>query len=442
MTVDIGRAESRLCAEMRVTDTVITPVAVKDPPLLNSMGVHQPYALRAIIQVHTDIGLTGLGETYGDDRMLERLRAVAGLLPGLDPFDASSLLAKVETALGRSSDRHAADPDTPTPMAGNATVGKTIAIAFSAFEVALLDIQGKVLGRPVCDLLGGTVRDSVPFSAYLFYKLGKHPGTAPYEPDEWGEVLDTDSLVAQARIMVERYGFAALKLKGGVFPPEQDVEAVFALREAFPSHPIRIDPNTAWAVATSINVGRRLEGLLEYLEDPTPGIQGMATVARDVPMPLATNMCVTTFGELPEAIHAGAPQVILSDHHYWGGLRRSQVLAGICDTFGLGLSMHSNSHLGISMAAMTHFAAATPNLTYACDTHTPWQSEDVITPNALRFENGSVPIPDGPGLGVDLDSDALARLHEQWRACGIRTRDDVEPMRAVDPHWTGNVPRF
>jgi glucarate dehydratase len=104
--------------------------------------------------------------------------------------------------------------------------------------------------------------------------------------------------------------------------------------------------------------------------------------------------------------------------------------------------MHSNTHLGISLAAMTHIAAATPNLTYACDTHSPWQREDVVQPGALVWSEGSLGVPTGPGLGVELDRDALARLHEQYLACGVRVRDDKSAMRLVDPTWTGARPRF
>ena len=277
---------------------------------------------------------------------------------------------------------------------------------FSPFEVACLDIQGKAAGRPVADLLGGAVRDAVPFSAYLFYKWAAHPGQ---EPDGWGEALDPDGIVRQARRLVDSYGFTALKLKGGVFPPEEEVEAIRALRAAFPDHPLRLDPNAAWSPVTSIGVAQALDGVLEYLEDPTEGIGGMAEVAAHASMPLATNMCVIAFSQLPPAIAADAVQVVLADPHYWGGLRRAKLLAGICQTFGLGVSMHSDPHLGISLAAMTHLAAATPNLDYACDTHYPWRHEDVIAGSPLPFSGGSIRVPDGPGLGVELDRDALAR---------------------------------
>jgi glucarate dehydratase len=418
---------------VKIVGYTVTPLALKDPPLLNSIGVHQPYALRSIVEVHTDEGVTGIAEAYGDDPTLDRLHRAGAALTGLDVFDTNGLTRRVGTALGTVT------PNSPTELVGRPSVAKTIASTLAAFEVALFDIQGKATGRRVCDLLGGAVREEVPFSAYLFYKWAGHPGEAP---DEFGEAMTPEGIVRQAKELVGRYGFGSLKLKGGVMPPAEEVAAIHALRAAFPEHPLRIDPNANWTVDTSAWVAKELEGVLEYLEDPADGINGMAAVARETLIPLATNMCVTSFEDVPEAIVKNAVQVILSDHHFWGGFRASLKLAGICETFGLGLSMHSNSHLGVSLAAMTQLAAATPNLTYACDTHKPWQVEEVIEPGAIAFLRGSVAVPSGPGLGVSIDRDALARLHEQYLACGIRHRDDITPMRAVHPGWTGTRPRF
>jgi glucarate dehydratase len=411
---------------VRITGARITPVAFDDPPLLNAVGVHEPYALRAVIQLDTDAGVVGLGETYADEGHLRRLHAAAGALAGQDIFAFNDMRRAVADALGGAagSDGHG--------LTGMITTSSTVDRVFSPFEVACLDVQGKILGRPVSDLLGGAVRASVPFSAYLFYKWAGHPGRGA---DSWGEALDPEGIVRQARRMVDDYGFTAIKLKGGVFPPEQEIEAVEALRAEFPGHPLRIDPNAAWTVPTSVRVAQQLDGIIEYLEDPTPGLDGMAEVARHAAMPLATNMCVVAFDEIAPSVARGSVSVVLSDHHYWGGLTRSRLLAGICDTFGLGLSMHSNSHLGISLAAMVQLAAATPNLTYACDTHWPWKTQDVIAAGPLTFHEGSVAVPGGPGLGIELDEDALGRLHELYLSCGLRSRDDTGYRQSIEPGW-------
>ena len=417
-----------------VSEVVVTPIAFPDPPLLNSSGVHEPWALRTIVEVRTGDGLTGLGETYGDQSHLELVRRAAGALVELDVFDLNGLTARIAATTGGT------DAPDAHGLTGASSPAKTLARVVSPFEVALLDLQGRALGLPLSDLLGGAVRDTVPYSAYLFYKWAGHPGA---EDDRWGAALDPDGLVAQARSLIDEHGFGSIKLKGGVFPPAEEIEAIRALRAAFPDHPLRLDPNTAWTVETSIEVAEQTAGLLEYLEDPTPGNPGMAAVAERAPMPLATNMCVVSFADLPEAVALGSVGVILSDHHYWGGLRASQRLAGICETFGIGLSMHSNSHLGISLAAMTHLAAATPTLAYACDTHTPWQAGvDVIEPGVLRFVDGAVPVPTGPGLGVELDRDALARMHEDYETCGIRRRDDTTYLRRFTPDFDPTLPRW
>ncbi|GAA3710795.1 glucarate dehydratase family protein [Gordonia hankookensis] len=416
-----------------ITRVTVTPVAFVDPPLLNTVGVHQPYALRAIIQIETDDGMRGLGETYADSAHITRMEAAAEAIIGLDVFALNRIRAVIDERVSQLSVTGG------DGVAGMITTASTTDRVFSPFEVACLDLQGKVLGRPVSDLLGGAVRDRVPFSAYLFYKWAGHPGAAE---DSWGEAIDPVGLIRQAHRMIDEYGFTAIKLKGGVFAPDEEIAAIKALHAEFPGIPLRLDPNAAWTVDTSVRVAAELDGIVEYLEDPTPGLDGMAEVAAEAKMPLATNMCVVAFDHLKPAVRKNSVSVVLSDHHYWGGLQRSRQLAAICDTFGMGLSMHSNSHLGISLAAMVHLAAATPNLTYACDTHWPWKNEDVVEPGALSFVDGAVPVPTGPGLGVEIDEAALDRLHQQYIDCGIRDRDDTGYMQSIDPSFANTCPRW
>jgi glucarate dehydratase len=419
----------------RVAEVRVTPIAFRDPPLLNVAGVHEPWALRSIIEVVTDDGQVGLGESYADLQTLANLNKVVPMLIGLDPFDLNGLTRVVYSLVGDSPDIGAT-----FPPAGD----KARATAVGAFEVAFLDLQARLLGRPLYQLLGGAVRPAVPYSAYLFYKFAQHKNVNAYPVDDWGEVLTPAQMVEEARRMITQYGFGSIKLKGGVFEPEVEIEALYALRVAFPGMPLRIDPNGGWSVETTRRVMPALSanGLLEYLEDPVVSLQEAGEVAKFATMPLATNMVTIAFGQIPETIRLGAMQVILSDHHYWGGLRATQHLAAIGRTFGLGISMHSNSHLGISLAAMTHVGVTIPNLRYACDTHYPWQVDEVITGGKLQITDGQLAPPPGPGLGVTLDHHALARLHRNYLDCGIRVRDDAAEMRKHRPDFDPGRPRF
>jgi glucarate dehydratase len=326
---------------------------------------------------------------------------------------------------------------------------------YSAIEVACLDLIGKSVGQPVCELIGGRVRDEVPFSAYPFFKHAGGGGEdADAREDEYGEVLSPDTLVQEVKEMVRKYGFGSIKFKGGVLEPELEIEAVKGLyRELGAEVPLRIDPNCAWSVSTSVRVGKALAKELSgdgYLEDPTAGLDNLAAVrqqllAEGISTPIASNVAVTSFSNLPEAVERDAVQIILCDHHYWGGMRQVQHLANLCRVFDLGLSMHSNTHLGVSLMAMAHVAAATPHLTYACDTHYPWQSaeDEVVAGGRVPIVRGCVAIPDRPGLGVELDYDRLARGRERYDQVPYRKRDDEAEMRKrVDSNWKRILPRW
>ena len=428
---------------MKIVDYRVTPIAFADPPLRAAFGLHAPFALRTIVELVADDGTTGVSETHGGTAVVADLEAVRDLVLGRDPFQ----LAPLEATIWSSGAER--------PLGSALWEGRLSSPArtYAAIEVACLDLIGKAIERPVCDLLGGQVRTRVPFSAYLFFKHAGAGGQWGFELDPaatagWPaarqqEALTAEALVEQARAMVAAFGFRSIKLKAGVLEPAEEVRTIRLLRQAFgPAMPLRIDPNTAWSLDTSIRLGRELEGLLEYYEDPVAGKQAMADLARQVPIPLATNMCCVSFADLPETIRLGSVQIILGDHHFWGGLRASVELARICRTWGLGLSMHSNSHLGISLAAMTHLAAAAPHLTYACDTHYPWQAEEIIVGGKLQFEDGGLRVPDAPGLGVELDHAALEQMHQQYLACGLAHRDDEVEMQKVEPGWKRMLPRW
>lgn len=423
-----------------IDDVRLTPILIADPPLLNTQGVHQPYTPRLVVEVVTRGGVTGVGETYGDGTYLELAEPLARALPGRPVSDVNGLFALAEEVCGAA--RTADERVDAGGLRGVQNADKLRLSVISGFEVACLDALGKTLGLPVHALLGGKVRDRVEYSAYLFYRWAAHPAAG--ERDDWGAALDPAGVVAQARRFARDHGFTSFKLKGGVFPPDQEIAAVRALAEAFPGQPLRLDPNGAWSVETSLRVAEELKGVLEYLEDPASGTEAMARVSAGTDLPLATNMCVTTLAELPEAFACDAVQIVLSDHHYWGGLHRTRELAAICGAFGVGLSMHSNTHLGVSLAAMTHVAATVPGLGHACDSHYPWQTEDILT-TRHTFEDGHLTVSDAPGLGVELDRDRLAALHRRWLDDDgtLRSRDDAAAMRQADPGWVAPaVPRW
>lgn len=361
----------RPASAMKLAQMKVTRAASPDRALLNSSGVHDTHFVRTILELSTDSGLTGISEgAAGTARVLEPARNV---ILGKDPFALESLRMSIPNAA-----------------------------AYGMVEIACLDIIGKAIGHPVVDLIGGRYRDSAEFSAYVFFVLpeGDDPGVVTEEAAA-REFLDFN----------RKFGFTTCKFKGGVLPPEKEIEALRLMRAALPHARLRIDPNLGWSVATSIRVAGACKEIgLEYLEDPTPGHDGMAEVRRSTRIPLATNMVVTRFADLPVAYRKESVDIILADHHYWGGLFNTRKLAGICETFGWALSGHSNNHLGISMAAMAHLNCALPAVQFAADTHYPWTSEDIIQGPPLEFVNGALRAPEGPGLGVVIDPAKMERL--------------------------------
>jgi len=247
----------------------------------------------------------------------------------------------------------------------------------------------------------------------------------------------------QAQAMIDEFGFQALKLKAGILEPDIEVASIHALREAFgPAMPLRIDPNAVWSYETALKYGKDMEGVIEYYEDPVRGQEAMARLRKELPIPLATNMCTTSFEDLPNSLALHSEDIILTDHHFWGGMRNVMRLAQWAHKHHRSLSAHSNSHAGISMAAMTHLYAALPKLEYSYDTHYPWQEDDIIVGGKLEIRDGFITLPEGPGLGVTLDHNALARTHQQYLDAGITERNDELPMQEKQPGWKFKPTRY
>jgi glucarate dehydratase len=416
-------------APLKITGLTVTPIALPDPPILASSGCHGPYFLRNIVQLQTDSGIVGIGETRGGESTRRALEESRNEILEQNAFAYRSFAG---------------------PLIARNTG------AYTAIELACLDACGQATGRRLCELLGGPVRESVEFAAYLFFRYASdHPklladprvvddrGTGARALDHWGEVRTPESMAEMAAKFHERWGFRVFKLKAGVLAPDVELEAMRALNARFAGRfQLRIDPNARWRQETALRIGHQLTQLpLEYYEDPVRGQQAMAEVRNQTHLTMSTNMCVTRFEHVPEALRLKPVDVVLADHHYWGGMIGCQALGQVCDMAGWKVSQHSNNHAGVSMAAMVHLAAVVPQLTIASDTHYPWlvKSWDIIDGAELPIRDGRMSVPAGPGLGVRIDPDRLARAHETYRKCGMRERDDAATMRLIEPGWNSDL---
>ena len=409
-------------APLRITGLKVTPIALPDPPLLNAAGCHGPYFLRNVVELETDGGVVGIGETVGGVSTTNALLKARAIVTGKNAF-AYRGFARELLALSAG--------------------------CYAGIELACLDACGRATGRRVCELVGGPVRESVEFAAYLFFRYGADNPivladshlVGPRKPiDAWGEVRTPESMAEMAAAFRDRWGFRVFKLKGGVLPPDVELEAMKAMAAKLgPDALLRIDPNGRWSMPTAVRIGKAMAGLrLEYYEDPVNGQAGMAEVRRATGLKMSTNMCVTRFADLPEAFRVKPIDVLLADHHYFGGFAGCQALGPVCDAAGWTMSQHSNNHAGISMAAMIHLAASIPQLTMASDTHYPWliDGTDIIEGPRLPIKNGQMSIPSGPGLGVSIDRDRLARANETFTRSGMSGRNDAALMRRLEPGWT------
>ncbi len=435
---------------MKIAQMNVIPVTMADPPLRNAPGIHEPYVNRLIVELVGENGISGWGEQAYSSALQADLEAIAPHIVGLQSHDHAAMMRVVEGHFADDAER--VDPILRNFRTDVRKPGMTIPRAFSPIEVAAFDLMGKTHGLRVVDLLGGPVRDRVNFSAYLFYKHAGGGGEGDdLRDDEYGEAMSPEQITGQARQMVDTHGFKSIKLKAGVLDPPEEIESIRQLRAEFgPGVPLRIDPNCAWGPNTSLQVARELKEELEYFEDPTATIYGMGALRKvllseGIDMPLATNMCVTEFDQIQEGLKEEAVQVILGDHHYWGGLRATMELGRLCETFGIGMSMHSNTHFGISLMAMSHVAAATRALTFDVDTHYPWldPKDEIVAGGKIAFSDGGLTLPDAPGLGIEIDRDALQRQHELFNSIAYRDRDDVGHMqRTFDPNWSEHLPRW
>jgi glucarate dehydratase len=397
---------------LKIQDIRATTVTVPlEAPLRHANGCHWGRFVRTLVEVETDNGIVGLGEMGGGGESAEAVfRAMKSYLVGCDP-------ARLEEIRFRIAN--------PTASLYN---NRTQVLA--AIEFACLDILGQAWGVPVCDILGGRIRDRVPFASYCFFRYA-NPGTGN------GEVRTIDQLVEHASELKRRFGFSTHKMKGGVFPPDYELEAYRALASTFPSDSLRFDPNAVWSTAQAIRFGQAIEGLKnDYLEDPVFGLNGMRLTREKVRVPLATNTVVVNFEQLAANVLNTAVDVILLDTTFWGGIRPCVKAAAVCETFQLGIAVHSSGELGVQLATMLHLGAVLPGLSFAADAHYHHLRDDVIQGGLMPYEQGSIRVPGGPGLGVKLDREKVREYSELYKRLGNYPYDQ-DPAR---PGWAPLVP--
>jgi glucarate dehydratase len=291
----------------------------------------------------------------------------------------------------------------------------------------------------------------VEFASYLFFKYAADHPTVLADPalvdargrgeralDPWGEVRTPEAMAELAWKFRQKWGFRFHKLKAGVLPPDAELETLQAMNARLGGEPLRIDPNARWTIPTALRIGEQLHSLpLDYYEDPVAGQAAMAEVRKKTGLKMSTNMCVTRFEHIPEAVQVQPVDIVLVDHHSFSGIPACQAMGLVGDVLGWNLSQHSNNHGGITMAAMITMGAVIPQLTFASDTHYPWLPDgaDIIVGPNLPIRGGHMEVPDGPGLGVELDRGKLAVAHERYVKSGMRSRNDAALMRRLEPGW-------
>jgi glucarate dehydratase len=397
---------------MKISDIRATTVTVPlEAPLRHANGCHWGRFVRTIVEVETDDGLIGLGEMGGGGQSAEAaFRALKSYLLGHDPARLEEMRFLIAN---------------PTASLYN---NRTQILA--ALEFACLDILGQRWNVPVSEILGGRLRERVPFASYLFFRYAN-------PRDGSGEVRTIEQLVSHARALKQAYGFTSHKLKGGVFAPEHELECYRALATALDGDRFRFDPNGVWSTETAIWFGQQIESIHnDYLEDPVFGLAGMRRVREKVRMPLATNTVVVNFEQLAANVLDTAVDVVLLDTTFWGGIKACVKAAGVCETFQLGVAVHSSGELGIQLATMLHLGAVIPNLSFAADAHYHHLTDDIIEGGKLCYQGGALAVPTGPGLGVRLDRDRVGAYADLYRRLGPYPYDQ-DPLR---PGWTPIIP--
>ena len=427
-----------------ITKMEVWPVAGRDCMELNLSGAHGPYFTRNIVVLNDSAGNVGVGEVPGGQKITKALEASVDIVVGSKISEYKSTMLEVQAMLNKT---------VKDDVRGNQTFDlRTGVHVLTAIETPCLDLLGKYLEVPVCELLGeGQQRDSVSFLGYLFFVGDRKKTELPYAEElssdcAWyklrhEEALDTEHIVALCQAAKEKYGFKDFKLKGGVLAGDEEMKVIKAMKKAFPDARMDSDPNGAWSLEEACQYVRDMHGILTYCEDPC-GAEGaysgreiMSEFRRRTGFPTATNMIATDWRPVGHTFESKAVALILADPHFWT-MAGSVRVAQMCHEFGYTWGSHSNNHFDISLAMCAQVGAAVPGVYNALDTHWIWQEGiERLTKKPMQIVDGCIKIPKTPGLGVEVDMDQVQKAHEVYEKNCLGARNDAIAMQYLIPGW-------
>ena len=420
-----------------VTEMQVIPVAGYDSMLMTLSGAHAPWFTRNLVILKDSAGNTGVGEIHGGDYTCDALKSCIPLVVGQPIGKYRAILDRIH-----KGSRRAAEDDGEGIQTLDISKLKFVVKAEWAIECALLDLLGQYLDLPICELLGdGKQRDQVETLGYLFYVSDKEKAkpALPYideseSTDPWFR-LRRQEMLTPARIVEQ-----AQVLKGGVLKGSEEMEAVRALKKAFPNGRINIDPNGAWSLQEAVEICKPMEGILTYIEDPCGPEAGyssrevMAEFKNAVKLPVATNMIATDWRQFYHAAALKSVDIVLADPHFWG-FGGSVRMAQILNDWGLTWGSHSNNHFDITLTAFAHVAAAAPGNPTALDTHWIWQDGQNLLKDTPQIADGYLQVPDRPGMGVTLDMEKVMEANKLYNRLADHDRDDAKAMQYLIPDW-------
>ena len=341
-----------------------------------------------LVEIETDQGVVGLGEaTCGSGGSPEPVRAV------IEAF-APHLLGGDPRLIHRHVGRFGSEARWRLWRDFSNT-------ALAAIESALWDILGKSLALPVHQLLGGRIRDRVPVFGYVMH--------------------DTPDAMAMAAEAMVRQGFRTIYVKVGL-TAEQDEQAVRAVREGIgPAARLRIDANEAWDQGEALRRITRLSRHgLDLVEQPVPrdDIAGLAALRRKLPVPVAANQSCWAVEDVLAVIRQDAADVMVAGLHWLGGIDQMRRAAALCDSASIPFCRHSSGELGVATAAGLHALAVMPLLDDGNQSYFSHWPHDILAGAPMALVDGCHVVPDGPGLGVELDRAAVDELAARYRRDG------------------------